>query len=438
MSDELFKIQIQIQIMRMKTRIAACQFATEDAKNPIILPRQHHITTLIINHYHNSYHHQNHETVINELRQKYQIARLRSCYSQVRQKCQRCMNERVKPTIPIMADLPPGRLAAFCRPFTHVGVDYFGPIEVVVGRRREKRWGMLATCLTIRAIHIELVHSLSTDSCIMALQNFIARRGQPRKIYSDRGTNFVGANRELQNLQTTINHDEIMRESTTTDTEWVFNPPLAPHMGGSWERLIRTVKNNLSAICFTKALTDEVLRNLLIEIENTVNCRPLTHVPVDDDSGPALTPNHFLAEHVYVTDPSEYVLETMGNGLPTGDYSSVKVVPVNQAHGDRRYCRDCRPEATPELLAKRKGYFYKSWSRRSNSVSYCADSRRSLRASGGEVGDPRCTARGVVSQPVVGVPWGSLGLSHSASAHLLSRSLYCSQPCEQDCGRDGR
>ncbi|XP_062715437.1 uncharacterized protein LOC134291545 [Aedes albopictus] len=290
-------------IMRMKTRIAACQFATEDAKNPIILPRQHHITTLIINHYHNSYHHQNHETVINELRQKYQIARLRSCYSQVRQKCQRCMNERVKPTIPIMADLPPGRLAAFCRPFTHVGVDYFGPIEVVVGRRHEKRWGMLATCLTIRAIHIELVHSLSTDSCIMALRNFIARRGQPRKIYSDRGTNFVGANRELQNLRTTMNHDEIMREFTTTDTEWVFNPPLAPHMGGSWERLIRTVKNNLSAVCSTKALTDEVLRNLLIEIENTVNGRPLTHVPVDDDSGPALTPNHFLVGSSNGTKP---------------------------------------------------------------------------------------------------------------------------------------
>ncbi|XP_062704409.1 uncharacterized protein LOC109433030 [Aedes albopictus] len=290
-------------IMRMKTRIAACQFATEDAKNPIILPRKNHITTLIINHYHNCYHHQNHETVINELRQKYQIARLRSCYGKVRRNCQRCKNENAKPNIPIMADLPPGRLAAFCQPFTHVGIDYFGPIEVVNGRKHEKRWGMLATCLTIRAIHIELVHSLSTDSCIMAIRNFIARRGQPRKIYSDRGTNFVGANRELQNLQTTVNHDEIMREFTTTETEWVFNPPLAPHMGGSWERLIRTVKNNLSAVCSTKALTDEVLRNLLIEIENVVNCRPLTHVPVDDDSGPALTPNHFLVGSSNGTKP---------------------------------------------------------------------------------------------------------------------------------------
>ncbi|XP_062710317.1 uncharacterized protein LOC134288698 [Aedes albopictus] len=265
-------------IMRMRTRIAACQYATEDAKSPIILPRNH----------------VNHETVINELRQKYQIARLRTCYAQVRRNCQRCKNERAVPNIPVMADLPPGRLEAFSRPFTHVGIDYFGPIEVVVGRRHEKRWGMLATCLTTRAIHIELVNSLSTDSCIMAIRNFVARRGQPRKIYSDRGTNFVGANRELQRLQTVINYDEMMREFTTEETEWVFNPPLAPHMGGSWERLIRTVKSNLMAICSTKTLTDEVLRNLLAEVENVVNSRPLTHVPLDNDSAPALTPNHFL------------------------------------------------------------------------------------------------------------------------------------------------
>ncbi|XP_062539257.1 uncharacterized protein LOC134207565 [Armigeres subalbatus] len=296
-SSPLYKLLPWIDdlgIMRMKTRIAACQYATDDAKNPIILPRYHHITTLIIHHYHNRYHHQNHETVINEIRQKYQISRLRSCYSQVRRDCQRCKNDHSVPNTPIMANLPPGRLAAFCLPFTHVGIDYFGPIEVAVGRRREKRWGMLATCLTVRAVHIELVNSLSTDSCIMAIRNFIARRGQPRKIYSDRGTNFVGANAELKKLLTIINHDAMMREFTTTETEWVFNPPLAPHMGGSWERLIRTVKGNLMAVCTTKTLSDEVLRNLLIEIESVVNSRPLTHVPVDDDSGPALTPNHFL------------------------------------------------------------------------------------------------------------------------------------------------
>ncbi|XP_058816165.1 uncharacterized protein LOC131679452 [Topomyia yanbarensis] len=281
-------------ILRMKTRIAACQYATEGAKQPIILPRKHHITTLIISHYHNKYHHQNHETVINELRQIYHIGHLRSCFNQVRRDCQRCKIASAKPNPPIMADLPPGRLAAFERPFTHTGVDYFGPIQVAVGRRIEKRWGMLATCLTVRAIHIEVVHSLTTSSCIMAIRNFVARRGQPRKFYSDRGTNFIGAEREIERLGEAVDHDEIIKELTSSVGEWTFNPPLAPHMGGSWERLIRTVKNNLMVVCSTKTPSDEVLRNLLTEIENIVNSRPLTHVPVDDDSGPALTPNHFL------------------------------------------------------------------------------------------------------------------------------------------------
>lgn len=175
-----------------------------------------------------------------------------------------------------MADLPAGRLAAFQHPLTYAGVDYFGPMEVVVGRRVEKRWGMLITCLTVRAIHIELVHSLSTNSCIMGLRNFISRRGSPRRIYSDRGTNFIGASRELSEAIAAINQSAMIDEFVSPDTEWVFNPPAAPHMGGCWERLIRTVKKNLMAIRPTSRLTDEELRNTLVENENTANGRPLT------------------------------------------------------------------------------------------------------------------------------------------------------------------
>ncbi|XP_065079912.1 uncharacterized protein LOC135702797 [Ochlerotatus camptorhynchus] len=281
-------------ILRMRGRIAACFYATEDAKHPKILPRDHHTTKLIVAHYHQKYHHQNHETVINEIRQKYSIPKLRMTYTKVRSDCQRCKNDRVIPRPPIMADLPAARLAAFERPFTHVGVDYFGPYEVVIGRRVEKRWGMLATCLTIRAIHIEVVHSLNTDSCIMAMRNFISRRGKPRVIYSDRGTNFIGAKREMTEAEESVNQNELMREFVDAGTTWEFLPPSSPHMGGSWERLIGSVKKNLMAILPARKLSDEVLRNLLTEIENTVNSRPLTHVPVDDDSAPALTPNHFL------------------------------------------------------------------------------------------------------------------------------------------------
>ncbi|XP_062702149.1 uncharacterized protein LOC134285445 [Aedes albopictus] len=184
-------------LLRMRGRISSCEYARDDAKNPIIMPRHHHTTRLIIIDYHLKFHHKNHETVVNELRQKYRIPRIRSAYFTVRKSCQKCKNDSSTPRPPIMAELPIARLAAFSRPFTFTGIDYFGPIEVATGRRREKRWGMLATCLTIRAIHIEIVSSLTTDSCVMAIRNFMARRGVPRAFYSDRGTNFVGANRTL-------------------------------------------------------------------------------------------------------------------------------------------------------------------------------------------------------------------------------------------------
>ncbi|XP_062558178.1 uncharacterized protein LOC134223057 [Armigeres subalbatus] len=281
-------------VMRMRGRIGNCEFASTDAKNPIILPKDHSITRLIVFNYHVRYYHGNHETVINELRQVYRIPKLRVLYKSVKTRCQVCKNQRAAPNPPMMAELPKARLAAFARPFSFVGVDYFGPLYVVVGRRLEKRWGVLITCLTVRAIHIEIAHSLNADSCIMALRNFMARRGVPLRIYSDRGTNFVASSKELDEALKEMNQDYVMREIISCHTEWEFLPPASPHMGGCWERLVRSVKVNLQKINPQRNFTDESLRNTLIEIENTVNSRPLTFVSVDDPDAPVLTPNHLL------------------------------------------------------------------------------------------------------------------------------------------------
>ncbi|XP_062708631.1 uncharacterized protein LOC134288289 [Aedes albopictus] len=296
-SSSIFKLSPWLDshgVLRMRGRTSHCAFITEEAKNPILLPRDHHVTMLIISYVHNKFHHHNHETVVNELRQRYWIPRIRVCYAKVRRNCQRCKNEHAAPSAPIMADLPPARLAAYARPFTHVGIDYFGPMEVAIGRRVEKRWTMLATCMTTRAVHIEIVHSLSTNSCVMAIRNMIARRGIPRRIYCDRGTNFIGTCRELGRVAELQNLEAIMSEFGSAEIEWSFNPPSSPHMGGSWERLIRSVKDNLKSLNLPRRPSDEVLRNALTEIENTLNSRPLTHVPIEDHAAPALTPNHIL------------------------------------------------------------------------------------------------------------------------------------------------
>ena len=97
-----------------------------------------------------------------------------------------------------MSDLPVARLQYMRPPFHHVGIDYFGPYLIKQGRSLVKRYGCLFTCMTVRAIHIELSHSLSTDSFLCALRRFIARRGRPEHIYSDNSSNFIGAERILR------------------------------------------------------------------------------------------------------------------------------------------------------------------------------------------------------------------------------------------------
>ncbi|XP_055600813.1 uncharacterized protein LOC129749764 [Uranotaenia lowii] len=282
------------RVLRIRGRISLCEFAQPDTKNPIILPRNHHITRLIVSNIHSAYHHQNHETIINEIRQRYYIPGLRSLYKNIRKDCQVCKNQRVKPQVPLMSELPLSRLSAYTRPFSYMGIDYFGPMLVVNGRKQEKRWGVLATCLTIRAIHLQVVHSLTTSSCIMAIRNIMSRRGVPICIYSDRGTNFIGADRELKSVLKDVNQNRLMEEFTSPDTQWSFNPPASPHMGGAWERLIRSVKQNMAKLNPNHRPNDEILENMLIEIENIVNSRPLTHVPVEDSNSLVLTPNHFL------------------------------------------------------------------------------------------------------------------------------------------------
>ena len=126
-----------------------------------------------------------------------------------------------------MANLPSIRLKAQLPPFSYVGVDYFGPLKVKRFRKTENRYGCLFTCLVTRAIHIEVAHTLETDSYIMALRRMIAKRGKPRGFLSDNGTNFVGADRELRDCLDNWNKGEIQDEMAQEAIEWHFNPPAA-------------------------------------------------------------------------------------------------------------------------------------------------------------------------------------------------------------------
>ena len=169
-----------------------------DSRHQLILPRVHAITKLIVADAHLRLAHSGQEHVLAHLRLSYWIVKARVLVRKVVRSCIICRRLLARPTVPMMAPLPKVRLAVSAPPFYHTGLDYFGPLYVKRGRGTEKRWVCLFTCMTTRAVHLEVAFSLDTDVFIMALRRFIARRGKPCSISCDNGSNFRGAERELR------------------------------------------------------------------------------------------------------------------------------------------------------------------------------------------------------------------------------------------------
>lgn len=264
------------------------------AKHPVILPKKHDIVPLILSHFHEKLNHSGVEHILAELRQRYWIPKVRSALKKIAKSCYVCRKHNAKPDPPLMASLPQSRLQAFSPPFYNTGVDYFGPLLVKERRSTVKRYGCLFTCLVTRAVHLEIAHSLETDSFIMALRRMMARRGKPKNIYSDNGTNFVGAERELKECLDEMDQAKISDTLSQDRIQWFFNPPSAPHFGGVWERLVKSAKKALKITLNGQLVNDETLLTLMAEAESLLNSRPLTHVSVDPQDLEAITPNHFL------------------------------------------------------------------------------------------------------------------------------------------------
>ena len=264
----------------------------ENVKFPALLPRDHHAVTAYIRSIHEENGHVGREHVLAETRTKYWVIGGRQTVRSILRSCIVCRKGEAPTMQQKMADLPPERVIPGGPAFTHVGVDLFGPFFVKRGRGREKRYGCLFTCMNVRAVHIEVLHSLEADAFLNGLNRFIARRGCPASMRSDNGTNFVGAAREL--------HEEVMscarvrNQMADKGIKWKFNTPLASHAGGVWERQIRSMRRVLSRLMTEQVLTDEQLRTLMCTAEAIVNSRPITSVSCDPQDLEALTPSHLL------------------------------------------------------------------------------------------------------------------------------------------------
>lgn len=292
-------------LMRVGGRLKRAPIDFE-TKHPVILPHDHHITVLIIRECHEREGHQGREHVLCCLRQRYWIMRGNAAVRKVINKCVTCRRYQGPTMKQLMAELPPDRVSPADPPFTNSGVDCFGPFYTKRGRGQYKRYGVIFTCMAIRAIHIEIADSLSTDSFINALRRFIARRGQVQFLRCDRGTNFVGGERELREAVDSLNHAKIHETLLTKGIDWQFNPPHSSHFGGIWERQIRTIRKVMNAVMKEQVLSDDGLMTLMCEVEAIINSRPLTTVHNDSQELTPLTPNHLLT--------------LRGNVMPTGKF----------------------------------------------------------------------------------------------------------------------
>ena len=266
---------------------------TYESKHQMILPYRHHITDLIIAHHHQESGHMGQEFVLSCLRQSYWIIKGRSAVQRVLSNCFACRRRSAPRGEQLMADLAEDRLKPDEPPFTYVGVDYFGPIFVRRGRSQIKNYGCLFTCLTTRAVHIEVVEALDTDGFLNAFRRFRNRRGSPKEVRSDNGTNFHGGEREIRESICEWNQQRIHDQLRQTNITWKFNPPAASHMG-VWERMIRSVRKILRVLLKDQVVSNETLRTLMKEVEGILNSRPLTPNSNDPDDLEPLTPNHLL------------------------------------------------------------------------------------------------------------------------------------------------
>lgn len=295
-------------ILRARGRIQNSNLP-EDVKHPIILPHKSHLTDLIIDDAHKKTLHGGPQLMLTYLRSKYWIVSAKTLVRKHVHKCVICVRYAATIKPQFMGQLPPARVTP-ARAFLHSGVDFAGPINLRIskgrGNRSYKGYICLFVCMVSKAIHLEAVSDLTAQGFIAGFKRFVARRGHVSEIWSDNGTNFVGASKELQdmvNVEQSSVAIEIREWLSNNNVTWHFIPPHGPTFGGLWESGVKSTKFHLKRVIEDSTLTFEEMTTVLSQIEACLNSRPLSMLPNQTDDVSPLTPGHFLIGEPLIVVP---------------------------------------------------------------------------------------------------------------------------------------
>ena len=286
----------QSQCLRVSGRLGLTELQSFNPQ-PIVIPKGH-FAWLLINKYHLDNYHGSINLVLTQIRKNFWVVGVKKLVQTYMHHCKVCLRYQGVTYAPLMGDVPNYRLNPQ-KPFFSTGVDFAGPFTLRAFKHRgnlsTKAYLCVFICLVTRAIHLELVMSLSTDSLISALRRFLSRRGKCETFYSDNGKNFVGCSRIFKslNLSNIADDPDLHTFLSNQLIQWKFIPPYSPHFGGLWEAAVKSTKRHLNRTFNGAILTVEETHTALCEIESILNSRPLTPLVLDSPLIP-LTPAHLL------------------------------------------------------------------------------------------------------------------------------------------------
>lgn len=262
------------------------------SRHPILLPKDSHLGKLIIHHAHAKVLHGGARDTLTQVRERFWILNARQSVKKAIRRCVVCQRLQAKPVEQVSPSLPKDRFKQ-ASPFLVTGVDFAGPLYIK-SHCQKRSYDALFTCAATRAVHLELVADMTTESFLCALRRFISRRSLCQIVYSDNARTFVKTSKELKKLWRTIRNPDVLAFFSSSAIEWKFICPSAPWWGGFYERLVRSVKTCLKKMLGRRLVNETELSTLLTEVEAVVNSQPLTYVFNDVEEPYPLSPADFL------------------------------------------------------------------------------------------------------------------------------------------------